>query len=72
MSCDEEVKVEFRRVKSSEKPPKVPGSVRPAEKNGLVSDARFSLDGKLLIDHTQLFVGSKIGEGAHGKVYEGK
>ncbi|KAJ4797787.1 Protein kinase superfamily protein [Rhynchospora pubera] len=32
----------------------------------------FDIDKKLLIDPKQLFIGSKIGEGAHGKVYEGK
>ncbi|KAG9445485.1 hypothetical protein H6P81_016825 [Aristolochia fimbriata] len=33
---------------------------------------QFTIDKKLLIDPNLLFVGSKIGEGAHGKVYEGK
>jgi serine/threonine protein kinase len=32
----------------------------------------FSLEEKWIIDPTLLFVGPKIGEGAHGKVYEGK
>jgi len=32
----------------------------------------FKLDEKLLIDAQFLFVGSKIGEGAHGKVYQGR
>jgi serine/threonine protein kinase len=32
----------------------------------------FSLEQKWIIDPTLLFVGPKIGEGAHGKVYEGK
>lgn len=30
------------------------------------------IDRKLLVDPKMLFVGSKIGEGAHGKVYKGK
>lgn len=32
----------------------------------------FKLDEKLLIDAQFLFVGAKIGEGAHGKVYQGR
>ncbi|XP_058093843.1 serine/threonine-protein kinase STY13 [Magnolia sinica] len=32
----------------------------------------FSLDPKWLVDPKHLFVGPKIGEGAHAKVYEGK
>ncbi|CAN1321806.1 Serine/threonine-protein kinase STY13 [Linum perenne] len=32
----------------------------------------FNLEDKLLIDPKLLFVGPKIGEGAHAKVYEGK
>ncbi|KAJ3680943.1 hypothetical protein LUZ60_015432 [Juncus effusus] len=36
-----------------------------------VSDP-LDIDEKLLIDPKLLFVGSKIGEGAHGKVYQGK
>jgi len=32
----------------------------------------FQLDSKWLVDPNQLFVGPKIGEGAHAKVYEGK
>lgn len=31
-----------------------------------------SIDGDLLIDPKLLIVGSKIGQGAHGKVYEGR
>jgi hypothetical protein len=30
------------------------------------------IDRKLLVDPKNLFVGGKIGEGAHGKVYKGK
>lgn len=40
--------------------------------NGMISLPEFDIDEKLLIDPKLLFVGSKIGEGAHGKVYEGK
>lgn len=32
----------------------------------------LEIDNKLLIDSKKLYRGSKIGEGAHGKVYEGK
>ncbi|KAL6587452.1 hypothetical protein OROMI_000430 [Orobanche minor] len=40
--------------------------------NGFYSDAEFILDPKWLVDPRLLFVGPKIGEGAHAKVYEGK
>ncbi|KAF8397029.1 hypothetical protein HHK36_018667 [Tetracentron sinense] len=40
--------------------------------NGSITDPQFQIDEKLLIDPKLLFVGSKIGEGAHGKVYEGR
>ncbi|KAG0476992.1 hypothetical protein HPP92_013833 [Vanilla planifolia] len=40
--------------------------------NGSVSSERLDIDIKLLIDPKKLFIGAKIGEGAHGKVYEGK
>lgn len=36
------------------------------------SDDKFKLDAKWLIDPKQLYVGPKLGEGAHAKVYEGK
>ncbi|XP_010931355.1 serine/threonine-protein kinase STY13 [Elaeis guineensis] len=41
-------------------------------KNGAVPAPSLDIDEKLLIDPRLLFIGSKIGEGAHGKVYEGK
>ncbi|KAI5417076.1 hypothetical protein KIW84_033214, partial [Lathyrus oleraceus] len=40
--------------------------------NEVHSVGEFSLDAKWIIDPKQLFVGPKIGEGAHAKVYEGK
>lgn len=38
----------------------------------IYSDVEFHLDSKWLIDPQHLFVGPKLGEGAHAKVYEGK
>ncbi|KAF8390500.1 hypothetical protein HHK36_025026 [Tetracentron sinense] len=40
--------------------------------NGFYSVDEFRLDAKWLIDPKHLFVGPRIGEGAHAKVYEGK
>ncbi|PIA26388.1 hypothetical protein AQUCO_09400029v1 [Aquilegia coerulea] len=37
-----------------------------------VDNSEFKLDSKWLIDPKHLFVGPRIGEGAHAKVYEGK
>ncbi|XP_057791709.1 serine/threonine-protein kinase STY13-like [Salvia miltiorrhiza] len=40
--------------------------------NGYYGGTEFSLDPKWVVDPKLLFVGPKIGEGAHAKVYEGK
>ncbi|XP_022886889.1 serine/threonine-protein kinase HT1-like [Olea europaea var. sylvestris] len=40
--------------------------------NGFYSGAEFNLEPKWSVDPKLLFVGPKIGEGAHAKVYEGK
>ncbi|KAI9173412.1 hypothetical protein LWI28_000985 [Acer negundo] len=40
--------------------------------SGFYSVDEFKLDAKWLIDPKHLFVGPRIGEGAHAKVYEGK
>jgi serine/threonine protein kinase len=40
--------------------------------SGFYSNEEFELDPKWLVDPRHLFVGPKIGEGAHAKVYEGK
>ncbi|PKI75114.1 hypothetical protein CRG98_004449 [Punica granatum] len=40
--------------------------------NGFYTGGEFNMDTKWLIDPKSLFVGPKIGEGAHAKVYEGK
>ncbi|RWR79037.1 serine/threonine-protein kinase HT1-like protein isoform X2 [Cinnamomum micranthum f. kanehirae] len=41
-------------------------------KNGVIPVEEFKIDEKLLIDPKLLLVGEKIGEGAHGQVFEGK
>lgn len=41
--------------------------------NGSITAAQeLTIDHNLLIDPRLLFIGCKIGEGAHGKVYEGR
>ncbi|KAJ6806449.1 serine/threonine-protein kinase HT1-like isoform X1 [Iris pallida] len=45
---------------------------RSVGKNDTAQVSPCEIDEKVLIDPRLLFVGSKIGEGAHGKVYEGK
>ena len=40
--------------------------------NGFYESEEFNLDAKWLVDPKLLFVGPRIGEGAHAKVYEGK
>lgn len=69
---------EFRRPR----PSKVAAddSVAPARCSDAAAPARSSdatapaswIERKLLVDPKMLFVGDKIGEGAHGKVYKGK
>ncbi|CAN6297289.1 unnamed protein product [Urochloa humidicola] len=69
---------EFRRPR----PSKVAAddSVAPARSSDAAAPARSSdatapaswIERKLLVDPKMLFVGDKIGEGAHGKVYKGK
>ncbi|KAJ6845849.1 serine/threonine-protein kinase HT1-like isoform X1 [Iris pallida] len=45
---------------------------RSIGKNDTAQVSPYEIDEKVLIDPRLLFIGSKIGEGAHGKVYEGK
>lgn len=45
------------------------GGSNPDSTNGSITG---SLDESLLVDPRLLFIGSKVGEGAHGKVYEGR
>lgn len=40
--------------------------------NGSITAPQLTIDESLLVDPKFLFIGSKIGEGAHGKVYEGR
>ncbi|KAF3447972.1 hypothetical protein FNV43_RR08679 [Rhamnella rubrinervis] len=40
--------------------------------NGSITTPQLTIDDNLLVDPKVLFIGSKIGEGAHGKVYEGR
>ncbi|KAF5941061.1 hypothetical protein HYC85_022228 [Camellia sinensis] len=40
--------------------------------NGSITAPQLTIDDSLLVDPKLLFIGSKIGEGAHGKVYEGR
>ncbi|XP_075491544.1 serine/threonine/tyrosine-protein kinase HT1 [Primulina tabacum] len=46
---------------------------RISSQNGsTVAPTDLSIDERVLIDAKSLFIGSKIGEGAHGKVYKGR
>lgn len=45
---------------------------RTVTQNGSITAPQLSVDQNLLVDPKLLFIGSKIGEGAHGKVYEGR
>lgn len=57
-------------------PRKAADSVHPGrpsfESTCIIPVENLQIHNKLLIDPKKLYLGSKIGEGAHGKVYEGK
>ncbi|KAL7583619.1 serine/threonine/tyrosine-protein kinase HT1 isoform X1 [Lactuca sativa] len=40
--------------------------------NGSITNSDCTIDERVLVDPKLLFIGAKIGEGAHGKVYEGR
>lgn len=76
MSCGERNKREYEEDNCTG----VDG-LNPVRQNGSVSGSsldrgsappQLSIDESLLVDPKKLFIGSKIGEGAHGKVYEGR
>ncbi|MED6146971.1 hypothetical protein PIB30_039746 [Stylosanthes scabra] len=45
---------------------------KSVKQNGFITATQLTIDESLLVDPKLLFIGSKIGEGAHGKVYEGR
>lgn len=48
-------------------------SVEGVSSNGsITASVELCIDEKVLVDPKSLFIGSKIGEGAHGKVYQGR
>ncbi|XP_020100469.1 serine/threonine-protein kinase HT1-like isoform X2 [Ananas comosus] len=74
MSCGEESKDgrregdEIKRVGMS----KVADNSVGTSGDALRAPQPLEIDQKLLLNPRSLFIGSKIGEGAHGKVYEGR
>ncbi|GJN22887.1 hypothetical protein PR202_gb10492 [Eleusine coracana subsp. coracana] len=69
---------EFRRPRPSKvaaddvvAPERCSDSITPARCSDATTPASW-IDRKLLVDPKTLYVGDKIGEGAHGKVYKGK
>ncbi|XP_047332432.1 serine/threonine-protein kinase STY13-like isoform X2 [Impatiens glandulifera] len=71
MSCSENSKGEERTTTNSGKSIDDGDREPTILQNGSIS-ALPKLDETLLVDPKVLFIGSKIGEGAHGKVYEGR
>lgn len=43
-----------------------------SSKGSITGPTDLCIDEKVLIDPKSLFIGTKIGEGAHGKVYQGR
>lgn len=50
----------------------VEGNSKFVSQNGSITASDSVIDERVLVDPKLLFIGSKIGEGAHGKVYEGR
>ncbi|KAL3633387.1 hypothetical protein CASFOL_022914 [Castilleja foliolosa] len=48
------------------------GSSKGSSRGSITASADLSIDERVLVDPKSLFIGSKIGEGAHGKVYQGR
>lgn len=69
MSCRERELGEERECEESVLGSNESKSVR---QNGSLTDTELTIDESLLVDPKLLYIGSKIGEGAHGKVYEGR
>lgn len=38
----------------------------------IIASQQLCIDERVLVDPRLIFIGSKIGEGAHGKVYQGR
>lgn len=47
-------------------------SSKSGSQNGSIMGSCSVIDERVLVDPKLLFIGSKIGQGAHGKVYEGR
>lgn len=43
-----------------------------SSKGSITGPLDLCIDERVLVDPKSLFIGSKIGEGAHGKVYQGR
>ena len=78
MSCDSDVCWDDGSSSGSEEfrlpqPSKVAADdlVVPTRSSDVAAPTSW-IDRKLLVDPKMLFIGDKIGEGAHGKVYKGK
>lgn len=70
MSCNE--KNRGVNDRETEHPVLTKPHQKPVIQNGSITAQHLTIDDNLLVDPKLLFIGSKIGEGAHGKVYEGR
>lgn len=77
MSCSERNRgggeeEEERRHEQPVLPRSVEMDPNSVSRNGSITAPQLTIDENLLVDPKLLFIGSKIGEGAHGKVYQGR
>lgn len=71
MSCSSSEKNRVKEDRERKHPSKSIDA-EPKQNGSSINDPQFSIDENLLVDPKLLFIGAKIGEGAHGKVYEGR
>ena len=72
MSCSEKNRGEEGKYAKSVPRNSVEGDPKLISQNGSITATQLTIDESLLVDPMLLFIGSKIGEGAHGKVYKGR
>lgn len=73
MSCNEKNRGgDDRKIEQPVLRKSIEAEQKPVIQNGSITAQQLTIDENLLVDPKLLFIGSKIGEGAHGKVYEGR
>lgn len=73
MSCgDKKIIGIGSRGEEGENDSRKSGEQQSSKSNGSIMGSCSVIDDRVLVDPKLLFIGTKIGQGAHGKVYEGR